>query len=114
MNKIRNFKFMIGLCLMLTLSQPWGMAQADGYFHNMKRNLIRGSKNIISSPAELVTTVGEYRKESTHHPVLQWSGGIANGFVQMTQRAWSGIWDFVVAAIPSQQEGMPVKPETLF
>ena len=86
---------------------------AGEYLHNMKRNFVRGSKNIISSPAEIVIKIKEAHQGpgATGIRHLQ---GLADGLLGFAKRAFSGIWDFPVAFIPSDQDGMPVEPETLF
>ena len=88
-------------------------AQEPGYFSSLGRNVVRGTKNLVSFPAELVMTVKDPRYQS-EPPILRTLHGLTDGTVRSFQRAFSGVWDFFVALIPSQQEGMPVKPETLF
>jgi len=93
----------------------WGCRTsfAGEYVANMKRNLVRGAKNIVSAPAEIVISVKKYHQQPGQ-PGIRHLQGFADGTIAFVQRGFSGLWDFVVAFIPSDQEGMPVEPETLF
>ena len=83
------------------------------YFSEMKRDWGRGLKNILSFPLEIPITVQEYH-ESTGYPVVRHAAGLADGIFQAVSRLGSGFWDFPASIIPGIQEGLPVKPETLF
>jgi len=86
--------------------------QSD-YQEGMKRDLVRGFKNVSGSPLEIPITIQEYH-EGEGRPVIRHIAGLVDGTFQMVMRAGSGLWDFVAAFIPGHQEGMPVDPETLF
>ena len=86
---------------------------AGSYCQNMKHDLSRGFKNILSSPLEIPITIQEYH-ESAGYPVIRHTIGFFDGTFRMIKRAGSGLWDFVVALIPGDQEGLPLNPETLF
>jgi hypothetical protein len=84
------------------------------YFSDMKRDLIRGIKNVVSHPAEIPITIQEYH-ESKGYPVARHLTGLADGIFQAVARLGSGAWDLIMAAwIPGAQDGVPVQPETLF
>ena len=89
------------------------MAHA-GYWADMKRDWVRGFKNIVSFPLEIPITIQEYH-EAAGYPVVRHLAGFADGFFQAIARLGSGIWDILPASIlPGIQEGVPVQPETLF
>ena len=83
------------------------------YFKNMKRNFVRGSKNFVTSPLEIPITIQEYH-EQAGLPLIRHLAGFADGTFRMIARAGSGLWDFFSAFLPGNQDGLPVKPETLF
>ncbi len=83
------------------------------YQSNMKRDLVRGFKNVIGSPLEVPITIQEYHGKAGR-PVIRHMAGLIDGLFQGVVRLGSGAWDFVAAFLPGHQEGMPVDPETLF
>lgn len=94
-------------------AEAGGSATSGDYVENMKRDLLRGVKNVIGSPLEIPITVQEYH-EKAGRPVIRHIAGLLDGGFQMATRFGSGAWDFVAAFIPGHQQGMPVDPETLF
>ncbi len=85
-----------------------------GYFQNMARDWARGMTNIVSSPLEIPITIMKHHKEDPSAPVVRESAGLVDGIVRTVTRAGSGVWDLVVSLFPGDQEGAPMKPETLF
>jgi len=85
-----------------------------GYFANMANDWRRGITNIVSSPLEIPITVMNYHREDKNPPVIKHAAGFFDGIIRTVARCGSGIWDIVVSFIPGDQEGAPVKPETLF
>ena len=88
-------------------------AASGDYQENMKRDLLRGLKNVVGSPLEIPITIQEYH-EREGRPVIRHIAGAIDGLFRGLVRFGSGAWDFVAAFIPNHQEGMPVNPETLF
>jgi putative exosortase-associated protein (TIGR04073 family) len=84
-----------------------------GYWGNMAHDFGRGIVNIVSSPLEIPITIQKYH-ESSGYPVVRHVTGLFDGTFRMVKRAGSGLWDFVIAIIPGDQEGVPPTPETLF
>ncbi len=101
------------LLFFLLLGTAPALAEEPGYWRAIGRNLWRGTKNILSSPAEIPITMQEYHERSGY-PVVRQLTGFADGLFQMIERAGSGAWDYLVALIPGAQEGLPPTPETLF
>lgn len=89
------------------------MGMAGEYGSNLRRNLWRGFKNIVGSPLEIPITVQEYH-EGPGKPFIRHFGGALDGSGKMLLRAGSGLWDWLVAWIPDNQQGMLPDPETLF
>ncbi len=84
------------------------------YRQNMKYDLARGLKNIMTFPGEILVSFQKYHERSGP-PVVRQMVGILDGTVRSVQRLASGAYDLGVAAWwPGYQEGFPVKPETLF
>ncbi|HTL46696.1 MAG TPA: hypothetical protein VL688_01400 [Verrucomicrobiae bacterium] len=88
-------------------------AYAGTYTENMKHTLIRGVKNILTGFLEIPITIQEYH-EQAGKPFVRHAAGFVDGTFQAIARTGSGIWDLGAAFIPGGQEGLPVKPETLF
>ena len=108
----RFFTFLIFFSWLAFSGRPV-LAGEDTYFGNMKRDLGRGFRNVVSSPLEIPITIQEYH-EKAGWPIVRHLVGLADGTVQWIERAGSGVWDLVAAFIPGGQEGLPPKPETLF
>jgi hypothetical protein len=83
------------------------------YCQHMKRDLVRGAKNVLSFPLEIPITMQEYH-EGPGWPLARQLAGAGDGLIQATARLGSGVWDFLAAFIPGAQEGLPLEPETLF
>ncbi len=102
------------LLLIFGLLTFWVLpAMASEYQDNMKRDLVRGFKNVVGFPLEVPITIQEYH-EKAGRPVIRHISGLVDGTFRGIVRLGSGLWDFVAAFLPGHQEGMPVKPETLF
>ena len=86
--------------------------EAGSYRDNMKRDLKRGAKNILSSPAEILIGFQDYH-ERTGGPFVRQGIGIVVGTGKMVLRLGSGVVDLGAAFIPGLQHGVPVKPEAL-
>lgn len=85
-----------------------------GYFKGMAHSWSRGFTNIVSSPLEIPVTITKYHREDPNPPVIKHAAGLVDGIVRTVARCGSGMWDLAVGLIPGNQEGAPVKPETLF
>ena len=110
----KTFLFLL-LVSALTLLQARPVLAGEGtYLGNMKRDFVRGIKNVVSSPLEIPITIQEYH-EKAGRPGVRHLAGFFDGAVQSVERAGSGLWDLCFAMwIPGDQEGLPPKPETLF
>ena len=106
-------KFAQAAVMVAVFSFPTLGWAAGGYWANMLHDDVRGVKNVLSSPLEIPITVGEY-DQKPGRPFVRQMAGAADGIVQMAARAGSGLWDFLAALVPGNQEGLPVEPETLF
>ena len=83
------------------------------YRENMKYDLVRGFKNVVTFPGEIIMGFQKYHERSGP-PVIRQGVGILDGTVRSLQRFGSGAYDLLVAAYwPGYQEGFPVSPETL-
>ena len=89
-------------------------AEGEGYFSNMGRDLVRGVKNVISSPVEIPYTMDRYGEDHRGSNSFWPIAGFFHGAFNMVTRCGSGIWDLGFAFIPGQQEGLPPDPETFF
>ena len=103
----------LGIGAVPAFAQETAGGSSDDYWGNMGETLLRGFKNVVSSPAEIPMTIQEYH-EGAGKPVIRHIAGLIDGSFQMVVRAGSGMWDFVAAFLPGHQDGMPVDPETLF
>ena len=101
------------LGLVLFANGRTALAEQAGYFRTLGRDFKRGFKNIISAPLEIPITIQEYH-ERAGRPVIRHITGFFDGTVQTVERFGSGLWDWVAMLVPGEQEGLPVKPETLF
>ena len=101
------------ISLLFLAGGPSALAGEATYFGNMRRDFVRGLKNVISSPLEIPITIQEYH-EKAGYPLVRHTAGFFDGFVQFAERLGSGLWDFVSMLIPGDQEGLPPNPETLF
>ncbi len=110
MKKIMGFIFlwMVILITPIFAENEWGT-----YFNNMGHDLKRGLINMVSSPLEIPIGI-QKAHESAGYPGVRHFEGLLNGSFNTLKRFGSGFWDWVVAWVPSHQEGVPLKPETLF
>lgn len=107
-------KFLIAAVFLFAAIFPAAAYADSAYVSNMKHNLGRGFKNILTSPLEIPITMQEYH-ESAGKPYLRQMVGFLDGTFQMLTRAGSGVWDIVIASwIPGAQEGFQQNPEILF
>ncbi len=100
------------LCLLL-LASPAFAAEGDSYGKNFVRAWKRGFTNVLTAPLEIPVTIQEYH-EKAGRPVIRHTAGFVDGTCQMIERAASGLVDVFAAFLPGMQDGIPVKPETLF
>ncbi len=84
-----------------------------GYFKMMANDWKRGLTNIFTSPMEIPQTVKKYHEGNSTVAGLKEVSGFCDGLIRMVSRAGSGIWDLAMAFVPGDQEGGPVKPETI-
>ena len=111
---MKKFLGPVVFLIIFTLSMPayaeneWGT-----YFNNMGRDLKRGFINMVSSPLEIPIGI-QKAHESAGYPGVRHFEGFLDGSFNTLKRFGSGFWDWVVAWVPSDQEGVPLKPETLF
>ena len=103
---------LIFLCLAL-VSPAVFAAEGDSYGKNFVRTWKRGFTNVLTSPLEIPVTMQEYH-EKAGRPFVRQSAGFVDGTCQMVERAASGLVDLFAAFLPGMQDGIPVKPETLF
>lgn len=88
-------------------------ANASPYSDNLRHDLKRGVKNILTSPLEIAVGFQEYH-ERAGWPFVRQGIGILEGTGKMVLRLGSGAVDLGAAWIPGLQQGFPVKPEQLF
>ncbi len=98
---------------LLAIQSSAALAGEGTYLGNMRRDFVRGFKNVISAPLEIPITLQEYH-EKAGRPFVRHIAGFFDGTVQCVERAASGLWDFLAMWLPGDQEGLPPKPETLF
>jgi hypothetical protein len=102
------------ILVLLAFAVLFPSAAHASYLSDMKHDLVRGIKNVVSHPAEIPITIQEYH-EAAGYPVVRHLTGLADGIFQAVSRLGSGAWDLIMAAwIPGIQDGLPVQPETLF
>ncbi len=83
------------------------------YVGDMQRNLVRGTKNVLTFPLEIPVTVQKYHRGSGYAGVRHVTG-LFDGIFRAVSRFGSGAWDILPASIvPGIQDGLPVDPETL-
>ena len=99
--------------LILVMAVSATPAFAGEYQDNMQRDFVRGIKNMLTGWMEVPITIQEYH-EGAGRPVIRHISGLVDGIFQAVVRTGSGGWDMLAGFIPGHQEGMPVKPETLF
>src|SRR3989338_7432238 len=104
----------IGVAVMfLGLLIPQGaLADESGtYLGGVKDAYVRGGKNIVSSPMEILRGIRDAKPEKmplgTH-----FIGGGVKGISKTLMRCGSGAVDLVAGLVPGHQGGMPVTPET--
>ena len=98
------------LLMMLSAALP---LSANEYTTQMKRDIVRSTTNLVSSPAEILVTVQKYHREHPAPPVIREMAGFVDGLFRFVTRFGSGAWDAQAAFIPGDQEGIPPSPETL-
>lgn len=111
---IRKTAFIFAVILAVFPASAHAAESWSQYFSLMKRDLVRGVKNVVSHPAEIPITFQEYH-ESPGYPVVRHIAGLTDGLFQAITRLGSGLWDILPASVlPGVQDGVPVQPETLF
>jgi hypothetical protein len=109
-----SIKTGFGVAFFLALFSSTVFAAECGYFSCMARGLVRGAKNVVSAPAEIPLAVRD-SDANPGLPIIRHSAGLfVEGPIRAIDRAASGLWDFLAAFTPGQQQGIPVNPETLF
>lgn len=88
-------------------------ADAGTYSENLRYDLKRGAKNILSSPLEIMVTIQDYH-ERAGWPYVRQGLGLVVGVGKMGLRLGSGLVDLGAAWVPGLQKGLPVQPEVLF
>lgn len=101
------------LLLVLALGSPRLLADQRNYFQNIGYDYVRGFKNMLSAPAEIVLGVRDYPANG-EAGWIRGTRGFFDGSFKMINRFMSGAWDLFAAVIPGYQEGIPPAPETLF
>lgn len=116
--EIRMRRVMSVLILVLTmgLSVPGAFAAEEpGYLTQLGRTLTRGVKNLAGAPWELPSTIQRYDQKNDGNPRLfRDTAGFFDGFFRTVTRYACGAWDVLFAAVPGQQDGFPLDPETFF
>jgi putative exosortase-associated protein (TIGR04073 family) len=97
----------------LLVPRVFAESEGDSYQSNMERDFVRGFKNVLGSPLEIPITIQKYH-EGAGRPFVRHMAGFFDGMFRMIARAGSGVWDFLAAFLPGNQEGLPPDPETLF
>ena len=98
---------------LLNLSVPfYSQAAEEKYTEQLKRDVVRSTTNLVSSPAEILVTVQKYHREPGP-AVFREIAGFVDGVFRTITRFGSGAWDAPAAFIPGEQEGIPPQPETL-
>jgi hypothetical protein len=108
-----TFFMLIGL-FSLAIS-PAFAAQEPGYFTQMGQALSRGTKNIVSFPWEIPSTIGRYdQKNDGSVRAFRDAAGFVDGTFRAVTRLCCGLWDVVFSVVPGQQDELPLTPKTLF
>ncbi len=104
------------LALMLSFPVGAGYAQTEpGYFNQMGKTFARGVKNLLSAPWEIPDTIKRYDRKTDGNPrIFRDASGFVDGFFRTVTRYGCSVWDIAFAAVPGQQEGIPLKPEAFF
>jgi len=106
---------LVSLGLFFLAFTPVCHAQQAGYFEQMGKTFVRGLKNIVSFPVEIPATIREHDQRTDGNPrVFRNIAGFFDGTFRSVARLGCGAWDVVWCAIPGNQEGLPLKPETFF
>ncbi|MFH0984620.1 MAG: hypothetical protein V1882_03685 [Candidatus Omnitrophota bacterium] len=109
---------MIGLVLMLMLGlllPSVCVAEEQGYFAQMGQSLARGSKNFVSFPWEIPSTIARYDQKTDGNPrFFRDVAGFVDGTFRSVTRFGCGVWDIFFSIVPGQQNELPLKPETFF
>lgn len=100
------------LILLMFVVSTQALSAEESYTQNLKRDLSRGLINIVSSPLEIPITMQKYH-EQAGYPGVRHIEGFFDGTFRMLERAGSGIWDWIVAWIPGDQDGIPPEPEII-
>ncbi len=90
-----------------------GTVWADEYGKLLRRDLRRGTVNLLTFPLEIPIAVQDYHEQSGL-PFIRHTVGMAEGMGRSVMRLGSGLCDFAAAFLPGLQKGIPVQPETLF
>ena len=105
-------KILAGLLfLILCASRPLD-AREKTYTEQLRRDVVRSTTNLVSAPAEVLTTVQKYHREPGPR-VFREMAGFVDGVFRVITRFGSGAWDAFAAFIPGMQDGLPPDPEAL-
>ena len=101
----------LSLCF---LNAPWSYALTmHQYGQDMKQDMVRGFKNILGAPVEIPIAIQKYH-ERAGLPLVRQGAGFFEGSFKTVERLGSGVLDVLLAFWPGSQQGLPLKPQTLF
>jgi putative exosortase-associated protein (TIGR04073 family) len=103
---VRIIAIVLGIMVVCT-----GMCYAGDYVNQMNEKIVRGVKNVVSSPAEIGHTMTTEMEQGI--PVYNAITGMIKGVGHAVVRAGSGLYDIIVAPVPKAKT-YPPTPETLF
>lgn len=111
--RLMKAKTLVLLSAVFFMAASSASAGEASYPVQFGRALKRGLTNAVTAPLEIPITMQEYH-EKAGRPGLRHAVGFVDGTAQLVERFGSGVFDIISAPIPGQQNGVPVKPETLF
>lgn len=109
----KHIRILGGLSLLLVLQSSVGWANEwSDYFSNFGHDLVRGTRNILGAPLEIPRAVDSADK-TDESPTVRAYKGFSEGAFNSIRRFGAGLWDWLIAPIPGQQEGLTLHPDTL-
>ena len=109
----RNLKWMPACLAVLLLTGIPAVRAGDSYQEKNQSALVRGFKNIVGAPLEIPVTMVHY-SQGDGRPVIREIAGFFDGAVRTVAREVNGLFDAFMSFVPGEQDGYPLKPETLF